>query len=1684
MTDVRAAAASSNSVQTQANLQANLPALQNDPGVLIAQSNNPLNGGKPSAIGAHDVQGYGPDGKTVYRATVTMVIFNDGSNALQYFANGKALPKGIQTLDAAKVYARQQIGKGTLGPLPMGNPEAFGKTISVGASGKTSSSGRLQAVPGGAGRVAVTVGPRVITTDLKARQEYKDGKWRAAGFMADGLTSYVDKPISVNQKSEGYGYFEQSIGKQRLITARDGSVITDLNQAKQRAAEMMQNGGLTMTTDARAQQAREYKQAQPSIVPGPTQVKQLNPEIPLPKPIGQMNVGDRLNYMKDVAWAKAGGNSLQELKNLTSWQSLALMGAFAGAQAVPGLNLIADGLAVLMLGKDVVDTGGKLASAIKAGLTAQQPYELENAGRQMGEALVHIAATAGTAAAGVGGKKVAKNYKETASTRALESTIRRYKDNKASPEELRRAVIAVSQDKSALATAQAQKNKAPGKQNTQPAQTSANPQAGGTNPANPVNPGNPPAGGRAPTTSPASAAEVAKVQRFIDGIGTPEVKAAVADGANAIWQRGGKVDTAKLNALKKAAEADFVNRTVPGVAEHVFSDPALQKKLSSQLSKNAAGSPSKAQAMASNPQAVQRLAQTLVLPELDSAVFAGSKVPKPARDAFAQKAQAWARETNPKNPAGALEVLKGKPEWQATLINEVLIDQITGSNATSVKTLAKTDPAAAQVQNTFRQRIAGEVQQKYPNASSQKDLLAQAGGQARTDMVRGQVASQLGGDSPMATAVYRQLQAQGMGERQMVKLVNSPTGRTNMLKTALIEQVRSSKNPNEKLSPTKQIILRKAIEKKLEKFPTEAAKQQYLKDLANSSKTIAEMTKGEADIPPAGQAPASQTPVGTGTPTGPARTSPAPGTASGSSGVPGGAIVLSKPPAVSFDIPVAPGAKGQTRVGAVYGNVVGTSATGLSDGLAAVLGRSLQQVNPASYGKRSLADVIKNNVRGDPDTSLTVVVRDKNIQGQSPSSDSVATKVTQASAKEYDYSKLNDIVMPESLAQATNRIRLGSAKIYEAPPARDVSHADTLRATRKVNENGVQTSPARGGEGYGYVGQVIGTNLPGSGGQAMLEVQNLARASNMKGLTLYTNAQVPFYEKLGFRNVAETNSSGVTSTHMVWENPSYTPAKPTLKLNNPAVVNAMKNPPPSWGGRPQTPSTPPSTPPASGSSSSGAPSGQPPTRASGNATNPNGSPKTSTPTQSAVGTPGGTTSGALTAKDMNVSFNGLRTVISFDALKAKAGAVKSNIYEAVSVAYEAKVEGPVLDFAGKLGSGIKNRIVVPSNRVLNEKILTPAMESPIGQKLTSMIDSGAAQFKEAAFQTKLQLAYQGNSTVGLILKDMAVVAKNAGVRTATGTFNALGNAGKTLQRTLPGVAATTAVILTNAAANGKLRVVTVEAGVRPTGEALMVKQALNIPNGLKYTYLIADAPGMENVGGRAIFAFGGGGSAAIAPATGPGQSGVAPPWIGRRPDGSIVSTATGAAYGPNGFGGYSLGTPNFNISDVYAAQLGRVSTNPVSGSAGGLRPSGRGADFKVGVIAADFATFNHSSVLNLGPAALTFNRYRDPLSLKGTLGSTENKYLVLMPKTKPNGQIYYTPLLDPTLKAGVSQIEPVVPLTGSTTYNPKAKDIAALGGLLNKVRSMLPESTPGQTPTLPAQPQPYLPGKRRSDYSE
>ncbi len=121
---------------------------------VIAQSNNPTGAGNVD-IGQGSVQGYGPDGKTVFVAQIVMRIY-DGNGATCYYVNGKALPVNSQTLAKAQAFARQQIRLGQLGPLPRGDQGAFVTTVPA-------SSGR-----GGAKQVGDRLSDRLFENSMSA----------------------------------------------------------------------------------------------------------------------------------------------------------------------------------------------------------------------------------------------------------------------------------------------------------------------------------------------------------------------------------------------------------------------------------------------------------------------------------------------------------------------------------------------------------------------------------------------------------------------------------------------------------------------------------------------------------------------------------------------------------------------------------------------------------------------------------------------------------------------------------------------------------------------------------------------------------------------------------------------------------------------------------------------------------------------------------------------------------------------------------------------------------------------------------------------------------------------------------------------------------------------------------------------------------------------------------------------------------------------------------------------------------------------------------------------------------------------------------------------------------------------------------------------------------------------------
>jgi hypothetical protein len=297
--------------------------------------------------------------------------------------------------------------KGTLGELTRGDPGAFAQASKRAPATAPQVPERLKAIPDGEGDVGLRdKNGNTLATTLKAREVYRDGRWRNEGFVAERMSAYsaTSRGGQAQPEANGYGYFQAEHGKMRLITGRDGRVITELTQARARAGAMMRHGGLTMTTDAQAQTAQTAKEQRRQSLRGithnddgslrKTTLTQWKPVIPLPKPIEQMQPVDRLKYMVAVAIRFAPAAAKNELQALATPQNLAAMAAFAAAQFVPGVNVAADGLAIALLGKDVTESGVKFIEALHKAVTAGSAHELEDSGRELAEVGAHLPATA------------------------------------------------------------------------------------------------------------------------------------------------------------------------------------------------------------------------------------------------------------------------------------------------------------------------------------------------------------------------------------------------------------------------------------------------------------------------------------------------------------------------------------------------------------------------------------------------------------------------------------------------------------------------------------------------------------------------------------------------------------------------------------------------------------------------------------------------------------------------------------------------------------------------------------------------------------------------------------------------------------------------------------------------------------------------------------------------------------------------------------------------------------------------------------------------------------------------------------------------------------------------------------------------------------------------------------------
>ncbi len=97
------------------------------------------------------------------------------------------------------------------------------------------------------------------------------------------------------------------------------------------------------------------------------------------------------------------------------------------------------------------------------------------------------------------------------------------------------------------------------------------------------------------------------------------------------------------------------------------------------------------------------------------------------------------------------------------------------------------------------------------------------------------------------------------------------------------------------------------------------------------------------------------------------------------------------------------------------------------------------------------------------------------------------------------------------------------------------------------------------------------------------------------------------------------------------------------------------------------------------------------------------------------------------------------------------------------------------------------------------------------------------------------------------------------------------------------------------------------------------------------------------------------------------------------------------------------------------------------------------------VFALDWASAGTVGTLNIGDRALIFSRVREPVSPKGDIGT---------------GGV----TINPGAPGIRSQIEPVIPITGSTTYDPNAPDAQLARDFFNRIVGPIVNPNPPQTP--------------------
>jgi hypothetical protein len=540
----------------------------------------------------------------------------------------------------------------------------------------------------------------VLIDGVRGQRVLVELKAQAKGFVVTRVSTFNIEGWGQPTK---YGFPAASEVRNVAVRSAGGGSITSLEQATRRVEELVRNGSLTAT--------------------GTAEAKALEQATALPKPVAQMSATDKVKYLLHEALRQLPVSAAREVKEmLTSPQTWLVMGAFLVAQAVPGVNVVANLVGSLLLGNDIVDTGGKMAGAFQSALGATSQAELVQAGKALGEALAHAGISGVSAYAGNRLGSAIKTRSDTRSMRNLASTVERYKQGNASAEQVRQAANAALSEKKAT------------------------------------------------------------------GISN---------------RRSTEASSSKPPPSKSVALGREEQRRIPGASSTPTSSASAT-----------AGT-------AQNP-----------MPQLLKTAFAGQDVSQAARDAFKARATAWARQTLPQNTIRALQQLATDPTAQRAMVRQTALDMLTGTNVESLKTLGASQPTRARQLAAVRQRLGVEVDRAHPNAGALLADTANASS-ARAALLRKQVGIELGGSTPLASAVQAYLKTEGVGERALIKLLGSSSDRVSVAKNALTRQFGSSSATHDDVAE-----LATALDKSLALVPNDAQRMRFLQNLSASPQTV------------------------------------------------------------------------------------------------------------------------------------------------------------------------------------------------------------------------------------------------------------------------------------------------------------------------------------------------------------------------------------------------------------------------------------------------------------------------------------------------------------------------------------------------------------------------------------------------------------------------------------------------------------------------------------------------------------------------------------------------------------------------------------------------------------------------------------------------------------------------------